>query len=79
MLLTASFVFAIMADSATPKPTIDKNDPDKMICRRQVETGSLVKARRICFTRKRWTEIAADARRETETMQDQSANATRGN
>ena len=38
-------------------------DQDRLICRRMPETGSLVRARRQCFTRAQWDQIAESQRR----------------
>lgn len=40
-----------------------RNDQDRLICRRLPETGSLVQARRQCFTRAEWDQIAESQRR----------------
>lgn len=37
-------------------------DPEKKICRKTLETGSLVKKTRQCFTRAEWARIAEAAR-----------------
>jgi hypothetical protein len=34
------------------------NDPNRLICRRMSETGSLAATRRQCFTRAEWDRIA---------------------
>lgn len=40
-----------------------EGDHQKLICRRSVETGSLVKGRRECFTRAQWERIAESAQK----------------
>ncbi len=35
-----------------------RNDRERLICRRMPETGSLIAARRQCFTKAQWDEIA---------------------
>lgn len=45
------------ADAAAPKPE------EKKICRRQLETGSLIKGKKFCYTAKQWQKIA-DANRD---------------
>ncbi len=41
-------------------------DSGRLICRRMPETGSLVRARRQCFTKAEWDRIAETARRGAE-------------
>lgn len=48
------------APAAAPAPaaTAAKNDPElKMICRRDTETGSLVKSKKTCHTKAQWAYI----------------------
>ena len=74
MILTATaFAIAMMADAAAAKPAVDpRKDPEKLICRREVMTGSLVKTTRTCHTRKQWSEMADAARRDARTMVERS-------
>ena len=64
--LFLSILMLAVADPAAPPaagvPQTDQvaapADPmDKMVCRRQVETGSLVRAKRQCHTRRQWAYI----------------------
>ena len=41
-------------------------DPDRLICKRFAETGSLVKKRKVCYTARQWT-VRNDAEREAAT------------
>jgi hypothetical protein len=68
MLLSASMVIAMLADATAVKPAKDKNDPDKLICRRQVMTGSLVKSTRRCLTRAQWSRLSDQGRRDAENI-----------
>lgn len=43
-----------------------RDDPNRLICRRMPETGSLAASRRQCFTRAEWDRIAESARRGAE-------------
>lgn len=53
LLATAPVVtFAMGSD----KSSVDKPDGDKMICKREVATGSIM-SRRICHTRAEWKAI----------------------
>ena len=47
-------------------------DPARVICRRSVETGSLVKGRRQCFTRAQWDRIAESAQKNATQLQEDS-------
>lgn len=44
------------------------NDPNRLICRRMPETGSLMQTRRQCFTRAEWDRIAQSQRNGAERM-----------
>ena len=69
-LLPAAHGFA---QSQAPRQATDSDegdDPDRVICRRSVDTGSLVKGRRQCFTRAQWDRIAEAAQKRTQDMQD---------
>jgi hypothetical protein len=48
------------------------SNPDKIICKRMVETGSLVRGKRTCKTRATWDSEAQAARRQVQEMQDSS-------
>jgi hypothetical protein len=50
---------AMMSDAAATAPQPAKPDPlDKVVCHRQPETGSLVRARKECRTKREWDAIA---------------------
>jgi hypothetical protein len=73
------FVAALALLSAGPvlAHPEDKGDtqagaPDKIVCKRIVETGSLVKGRRTCKTRSTWDSEGQAARRQIQEMQDGS-------
>ena len=34
-----------------------QSDPDRLICKRFAETGSLVKKRKVCYTARQWTTL----------------------
>ena len=46
------------------------DDPARVICRRSVDTGSLVKGRRQCFTRAQWDRIAEAAQKNATQLQE---------
>ena len=48
---------------------LDRKDPNYVRCVSQVETGSLVKKRRICHTNAEWSQIDAAGSRDAEDIQ----------
>jgi hypothetical protein len=63
----------MMSDSAATAPAPVKPDPlDKVVCRREVETGSLSRVRKECRTRREWGQIADANRRDVDTMRDRA-------
>jgi hypothetical protein len=60
LLLAGSPETAANASAPTDQPQ------ERKICRKQVETGSLVKGKKICFTAKQWQKIADQNREEIE-------------
>ena len=70
----AFFVVAMMADATAAAPAAKPVDPlDKVICHRELETGSLTRVRKECRTRREWGKIADANRRDAETMQARSS------
>lgn len=47
-------------------------DSERRICRSEVETGSLARRRRRCFTRAEWDQLARAARENTQYEMDRS-------
>ncbi len=76
MLLSASMVIAMLADAATAKPKKDKNDPDRLICRKEPLIGSLVNYTRTCHTKRVWEEMGNAARRDQQSLRERSMSAT---
>lgn len=75
----ARFVAAFALLSAGPvlahpedKGDTQGSSPDKIICKRAVETGSLVRGKRTCKTRAQWDSEGQAARRQVQEMQDGS-------
>lgn len=67
---TAFFVAMMLADAAAggTQAPVATNPEDRVICRKQLETGSLVKGKRICHTRKEWARLADEGRRDAEEL-----------
>ena len=59
-----------MGTAAIAQAPAAQPDPEKKICRKTLETGSLVKKTRQCFTRAEWARIAEAARVNTQYIQD---------
>ena len=57
---------ALFAAAAAPAPAAEPRPQDKIICRRYLETGSLVKSTKVCHTRAEWTRLSENARRDAE-------------
>jgi hypothetical protein len=71
LISTAFLTLAMMADAATKTAqAAAPADPlDKVICRRTLETGSLVKGKRVCLTRREWARASEKGRERAEEMQ----------
>jgi hypothetical protein len=63
-LVTGFVLAATPGTTAVSQPT-DKPE-EKKICRKQIETGSLIKGKKLCFTAKQWQQIADESRDEME-------------
>lgn len=53
--------------------------PEKLICRSTIETGSLVKKRRSCLTRKQWSYVDDAQRDEARHMVQDNTSRPNGN
>lgn len=67
MLTVAAGLLAVPAIAQTPAPAapaVASADPmDKVVCRREEETGSLVKKKKkVCATKRQWEALAAKTR-----------------
>lgn len=75
---------ALLADAAASPPSVTPPAPPanpektKLICRRDVETGSLVRATRRCYTREEWAKLAAQGNRDAQTMMDRAGPRSTG-
>ncbi|HEU0134781.1 MAG TPA: hypothetical protein VFR28_08155 [Allosphingosinicella sp.] len=80
----ASFVAAFALLAAAPAladtpsgATNPAKDPDKVVCKRTVDTGSLVRGTRVCKTRREWDRAGQSARKQAHDMQTQGQLNTR--
>lgn len=64
---------------ATLQPVTPPDPMDKIVCRRQVETGSLVRAQRKCHSRRQWAYIDAQHQSAAEQLVDVNRGRQSGN
>ena len=64
-------IFLLSDTAATPAPVAPE---DQVVCRSFTETGSLVRRKKECRTRKEWGQQSRDSREEAEQMQIRSLN-----
>ena len=79
----ALIAFPAMADDQveieeTAKAVPATADP-KLICKREVETGSLVRKKKRCATKQQWDEMAASAQRGSKALTKANAGRMSGN
>ena len=72
LLLTAAALLLAAVPAVAQQPGASRRDenPDRLICRSTMETGSLVRRRRQCFTRAQWEQINQAAQEGARYMQD---------
>ncbi|MDO9487813.1 MAG: hypothetical protein Q7J32_05520 [Sphingomonadaceae bacterium] len=62
----AASLLAVPAVAQTAAPaqpqTAAVDDKDKVVCRREVETGSIAKRKKICHTKREWEALAQRTR-----------------
>jgi hypothetical protein len=64
--VTISLLLAAAPETATPAEAKAEKPAEKKVCRKQIETGSLIKGKKVCYTAKQWQKMADDARDEVE-------------
>lgn len=71
---TSLFIVAMMADATATTPPAKPVDPlDKVVCHRELETGSLTRVLKECRTRREWSELADAVRRDAQTLRERSS------
>ena len=65
-IVTSLLLASAPEAAATPAAAPQQPAEEKKVCRREVETGSLIKGKKICYTAKQWQKIADDNRDEIE-------------
>ena len=64
-MLASSIALLFAAATATTPPAALPDDPlDKVRCKREEVTGSLVSSKKICHTEREWRRISGDAQDE---------------
>ena len=76
-LLMAAPVTAAEPAQPQPQPQAQQAEQSKVVCRKEAETGSLLKKRRVCRTKREW-EAAAQASRDS-MSQGQMSGGSSGN
>ena len=61
---------AQIAQAAEAKATPSRDDPDRVICRREAVTGYLAMTKKVCMTRKEWAERTRNAQEVGQRMQE---------
>jgi hypothetical protein len=61
-----------MAETAPPAANPARDDPNKVICRRESVTGSFAQTRKVCMTRAEWVQRTRDAQALGTDMQERS-------
>ena len=73
MLMTAPVVAA--QPTAPQAPQAEQAEQSKVICRKEAETGSILKKRRVCYTKRQW-EQAGQASRDAMTQGQMSGSSS---
>jgi hypothetical protein len=69
IFLAMPMMAAASAETAAPRAT-DALDDTKLVCRKTLETGSMVRKKKQCFTLREWDQIAETQRRGNQKMFD---------
>jgi hypothetical protein len=72
-LVTALALLLTPVDTAQPDTAEPASPLDKVTCKRTLETGSLIKGKKVCLTRREWNKIAENARAMGQQMQDDNS------
>lgn len=75
-LFTLTLIAVASAGAAQQPQPAAPPKPDKMICKRSAETGSMIPTRKECHTRAEWDAIAQSARVAGQEMVDRRLGST---
>lgn len=70
---------AVAAEPATTQPVTAVDKSQEIVCRKEKETGSLVKSKKTCHSRAQWAYIDETNQQQTRTMQDDMRTRQGGN
>jgi hypothetical protein len=76
-LVAVPAAVTVAAEPAATKQPKAKNDPNRPICRRMEESGSLARTRRVCMTKAEWDRLAERSRNDS--MAGSMTGGTSGN
>ncbi len=75
--ILSSAVLAILAQgsaASTATASAAPVDPlDKIVCKKTLETGSLIKGKKVCLSRRQWNKVAEEGRAIGQAMQDDNS------
>lgn len=73
----SSAVLAILAQASSQPGATASAEPvnalDKIICKKTLETGSLIKGKKVCLSRRQWNKVAEEGRAIGQSMQDDNS------
>lgn len=72
MLLATALLLLAPATAETPAAAPTPAPAEKVICKKSIETGSLVKGRKICLTAKQWRLASESASNTAMRMQSEN-------
>jgi hypothetical protein len=76
ILAVGGMLMAAPAVAAEPTPpAAQQAEQSKVICRKETETGSILKKRRVCYTKRQW-EQAGQASRDAMTQGQMSGSSS---
>lgn len=72
-VLAGGVAFAQTVPTPEPEPAAKESPKtDRLICRREVETGSLAKVKKTCRTRSEWSRVADTGRENAQNLLDRN-------
>jgi hypothetical protein len=63
---------------SVPEQSAAHADPNKIVCKRFADTGSLIKKSKVCRTRAEWSKATEDAQKEGERLLSRSVSVPNG-
>lgn len=79
LIFAASPMPTAAAAETAARTTTDALDDTKLVCRKTLETGSMVRKKKQCFTLREWDQIAEIQRRGNQKMFDGLSERSQGN